>query len=134
MNLMGRRGTPAADFVVTGHWSKRSHAEAGRYGSAHIAASSAQATQLDGREQAPFTWVPATDTWQVRKESAYLHLCSNETIGGVEFLDWPARPRWARPMCRWSWMRPRISCRVRWTSRAAAWCTPARRRTPARPA
>ena len=89
MNLMGRRGTPAADFVVTGHWSKRSHAEAGRYGSAHIAASSAQATQLDGREQAPFTWVPATDTWQVRKESAYLHLCSNETIGGVEFLDWP---------------------------------------------
>ncbi|WZB61547.1 3-phosphoserine/phosphohydroxythreonine transaminase [Achromobacter xylosoxidans] len=89
MNLMGRRGTPTADFVVTGHWSKRSHAEAGRYGSAHIAASSAQATQLDGREQAPFTWVPATDTWQVRKESAYLHLCSNETIGGVEFLDWP---------------------------------------------
>ena len=46
----------------------------------------------------------------------------------------PTRPRWARPMCRWSWMRPRISCRVRWTSRAAAWCTPARRRTPARPA
>lgn len=89
MNLMGRRGTPAADFVVTGHWSKRSHAEAGRYGSAHIAASSAQATQLNSREQAPFTWVPATDTWQVRKESAYLHLCSNETIGGVEFLDWP---------------------------------------------
>ena len=25
----------------------------------------------------------------MRKESAYLHLCSNETIGGVEFLDWP---------------------------------------------
>ncbi|MGE8655413.1 MAG: 3-phosphoserine/phosphohydroxythreonine transaminase [Achromobacter sp.] len=89
MNLMGRRGTPAADFVVTGHWSSRSYKEAGRYGDAQVAASSAQATQLDGREQAPFTWVPPVDTWKVRKESAYLHLCSNETIGGVEFMDWP---------------------------------------------
>lgn len=89
MNLMGRRGTPAADFVVTGHWSKRSYKEAGRYGSTHVAASSEQAAQLDGREQGPLTWVPPADTWQVRKESAYLHLCSNETIGGVEFIDWP---------------------------------------------
>lgn len=89
MNLMGRRGAPAADFVVTGHWSKRSYKEAGRYGSTHVAASSDHAIQLDGREQAPLTWVPPADTWQVRKESAYLHLCSNETIGGVEFLDWP---------------------------------------------
>ena len=89
MNLMGRRGTPAADFVVTGHWSSRSHKEAGRYGDAQVAATSGQAIQLDGREQAPFTWVPPVDTWKVRKDSAYLHLCSNETIGGVEFLDWP---------------------------------------------
>ncbi|PNM82900.1 phosphoserine transaminase [Achromobacter xylosoxidans] len=89
MNLMGRRGTPVADFVVTGHWSSRSHKEAGRYGDAQVAATSGQATQLDGREQAPYTWVPPVDTWKVRKESAYLHLCSNETIGGVEFLDWP---------------------------------------------
>lgn len=89
MNLMGRRGAPAADFVVTGHWSKRSYKEAARYGSTHLAASSEHAAQLDGREQGPLTWVPPVDTWKVRKESAYLHLCSNETIGGVEFLDWP---------------------------------------------
>jgi phosphoserine aminotransferase len=89
MNLMGRRSTPAADFVVTGHWSKRSYKEAGRYGSAQVAASSEQAIQLDGREQGPLTWVPPVDTWKVRPESAYLHLCSNETIGGVEFMDWP---------------------------------------------
>ncbi|CFV94769.1 phosphoserine aminotransferase [Bordetella pertussis] len=25
----------------------------------------------------------------MRKDSAYLHLCSNETIGGVEFTEWP---------------------------------------------
>nr|WP_152967977.1 3-phosphoserine/phosphohydroxythreonine transaminase [Achromobacter sp. DMS1] len=89
MNLMGRRGTPAADFVVTGHWSKRSHAEARRYGDAQVAASSAEAVTLDGRQQAPFSWVPEPGAWRVRKESAYLHLCSNETIGGVEFMDWP---------------------------------------------
>jgi len=89
MNLIGRRGTPAADFVLTGHWSVRSHKEAGRYGDARIAASSGSAAELDGRAQAPWTWVPPADTWQVRKEAAYLHLCSNETIGGVENLDWP---------------------------------------------
>lgn len=89
MNLMGRRGAPAADFVVTGHWSKRSYKEAGRYGSTHVAASADHAIQIDGREQAPLTWVPPAETWQVRKESAYLHLCSNETIGGVEFVNWP---------------------------------------------
>ncbi len=89
MNLIGRRGVPAADFVVTGHWSTRSHKEAGRYGDARIAASSGQATEIGGREQRPFTWVPPAASWQVRPEAAYLHLCSNETIGGVEFTDWP---------------------------------------------
>ncbi|KCB52594.1 phosphoserine transaminase [Bordetella hinzii 1277] len=89
MNLIGRRGVPAADFVVTGHWSTRSHKEAGRYGDARIAASSGQAAEIGGREQRPFTWVPPAANWQVRPEAAYLHLCSNETIGGVEFTDWP---------------------------------------------
>ena len=89
MNLIGRRGAAAADFVVTGHWSTRSHKEAGRYGDARIAASSGVAAKLDGVEQAPFSWVPPVESWQVRPEAAYLHLCSNETIGGVEFTDWP---------------------------------------------
>ncbi|MVW72351.1 3-phosphoserine/phosphohydroxythreonine transaminase [Bordetella sp. 15P40C-2] len=89
MNLIGRRGYAAADFVVTGHWSTRSHKEAGRYGDAQIAATSGVATVIDGREQAPFSWVPPVDSWNVRPEAAYLHLCSNETIHGVEFMDWP---------------------------------------------
>lgn len=89
MNLMGRRASPAADFLVTGHWSVRSHKEAGRYGDARIVASSALATRIDGREQLPWTWVPGMDTWTVNKDAAYLHLCSNETIGGVENMDWP---------------------------------------------
>ncbi|MDQ8034952.1 phosphoserine transaminase [Bordetella genomosp. 1] len=89
MNLIGRRGPAAADFVVTGHWSTRSHKEAGRYGDARIAATSGAATRLDDADQAPFTWVPPVESWNVRPEAAYLHLCSNETIGGVEFTEWP---------------------------------------------
>jgi len=89
MNLIGRRGRPAADFVLTGHWSTRSHKEAGRYGDAHVAATSGVPATLDSHEQAPWTWVPPAETWKVRPEASYLHLCSNETIHGVEFTDWP---------------------------------------------
>src|SRR3546814_3150627 len=54
-----------------------------------IAASSGSETVLDGAKQAPWTWFPNVRDWQVRSDAAYLHLCSNETIGGVEFADWP---------------------------------------------
>ncbi|SAI68195.1 phosphoserine aminotransferase [Bordetella ansorpii] len=89
MNLMGRRASPSADFVLTGHWSVRSHKEAGRYGDAQVAATSGAATEIDGAQQGAFTWSPSAGTWNVRKDAAYLHLCSNETIGGVETVDWP---------------------------------------------
>ena len=29
--------------------------------------------------------MPAFDTWQLNKDAAYLHICTNETINGVEF-------------------------------------------------
>jgi phosphoserine aminotransferase len=77
MNLFGRR--PKADFVVTGSWSDKSQNEARRYGEVHIAATA----------KGSYTRVPAFDTWQVSPDSAYLHLCSNETIDGVEFNDFP---------------------------------------------
>lgn len=89
LNLIGRRGPAKADFVLTGHWSARSQKEALRYGDVHVAATSGTATTIDGHEQAPWTWVPPVDTWNVRPDAAYLHFCSNETIGGVEFNDWP---------------------------------------------
>jgi phosphoserine aminotransferase len=33
--------------------------------------------------------MPEANTWQVNPNASYLHVCSNETIGGVEFADWP---------------------------------------------
>lgn len=89
LNLIGRNGSGKADYVLSGSWSNKSFKEAGRYGDAAVAASSAAAAVFDGVEQAPWTWFPSADTWRVRPDAAYVHLCSNETIGGVEFVEWP---------------------------------------------
>ena len=84
LNLSARlasTGAPAvADFVVTGSWSEKSQKEAGKYCQAHIAASA-----RDGG----FTTVPAPSLWKVSANAAYVHLCTNETINGVEYSELP---------------------------------------------
>jgi phosphoserine aminotransferase len=77
MNLL--RGKGKADYVVTGEWSKRAIKEAKQYCDAALAASS---------EDRNFTYAPKQ--WNVRKDTAYVHYCSNETIGGVEYHSTPA--------------------------------------------
>lgn len=89
MNLIGRQGLGKADYILTGIWSNKSHKEAQRYGDIAIAASSGAEAVLDGVRYDPWTWFPKVQDWKVRPDAAYLHLCSNETIGGVEFADWP---------------------------------------------
>lgn len=74
MNLFG--GGAVADYVITGAWSRRSIGEAAKYGQVRVAATS----EADG-----FTSIPARDTWQLTPEAAYVHVCTNETIGGVEY-------------------------------------------------
>jgi len=76
MNLLHGRGK--ADYVSTGEWSKRAIKEAKAYCDVHIAASS---------EDKNFTYAPKR--WNVRKDATYVHYCSNETIGGVEFHSVP---------------------------------------------
>lgn len=78
LNLMlGKNGTShQADIVVTGVWSDKSCQEAQRYGQMNLAASGARSG---------FTHVPAPESWQLNKDSAYLHICTNETINGVEY-------------------------------------------------
>jgi phosphoserine aminotransferase len=74
MNLLGRK--TAADYVNTGEWSKKSIKEAKKYCTVNIAASS---------EDNDFTYVPARATWRLDPNAAYVHVCTNETIGGVEY-------------------------------------------------
>jgi phosphoserine aminotransferase len=77
MNLL--RGKGKADYVNTGEWSKKAIKEAKQYCDVHIAASS---------EDRNFSYAPKN--WNVRPDTAYVHYCSNETIGGVEYHTVPS--------------------------------------------
>lgn len=68
------------DVVVTGSWSQKSLKEAGRYADAACAASN---------EADHHTRLPDPAGWRLRREAAYVHVCSNETIHGVEFQVLP---------------------------------------------
>jgi phosphoserine aminotransferase len=74
MNLL--RGRKSADYVHTGEWSKKAIGEAKAYCRVNIAASA---------EDARFTCVPDRATWKLDPDAAYVHVCTNETIGGVEY-------------------------------------------------
>jgi phosphoserine aminotransferase len=74
MNLL--RGKGSIDFVDTGEWSKKSIKEAKKYAKVSVVASDVANA---------YTRVPAPDTWKRDPDAAYLHICSNETIGGVEY-------------------------------------------------
>ena len=68
------------DFVVTGSWSQKSFKEAAQFCSPHLAAS-AQNTK--------FSTIPSPSQWQLSANANYVHLCTNETIDGVEYHTLP---------------------------------------------
>jgi phosphoserine aminotransferase len=74
MNLL--RGRKSADYVNTGEWSKKAIKEAQAFCRVNVAASS---------EDERFTYVPERARWRLDPDAAYVHVCTNETIGGVEF-------------------------------------------------
>ncbi len=74
MNML--RGKSSADYIDTGEWSKKSIKEAKRYGSVNVAASAADTG---------YTTIPPRAAWKLDANAAYVHICSNETIGGVEY-------------------------------------------------
>lgn len=70
------RGKAVADYVDTGVWSLKSIAEASRYGQVNMIASS---------KDDAYTRVPKQAEWRPTKGAAYVHICGNETIGGIEY-------------------------------------------------
>jgi phosphoserine aminotransferase len=74
LNLIGRTGR--ADYVLTGDWSKKSAKEAQKYGQVQVAATG---------EASKFTAIPPQGAWKLDPGASYVHICSNETIGGVQF-------------------------------------------------
>ena len=74
MNLL--RGKAGADYIDTGEWSKKSIKEAKKYGRVNVAASA---------EATGYTSIPERASWKLDPDAAYVHICSNETIGGVQY-------------------------------------------------
>ncbi len=68
------------DFIETGAWSKKAIKEAKKYCNVNVAASSAESN---------FDHIPDQDSWKLSDNARLLHICSNETIGGVQFKNFP---------------------------------------------
>ncbi|EJN07313.1 3-phosphoserine/phosphohydroxythreonine transaminase [Herbaspirillum sp. YR522] len=72
----GKREAGVADYIDTGSWSTKSIKEAARYCRVNVAASSAAQK---------YAAIPPRAEWRLSSDAAYVHICSNETIDGVEY-------------------------------------------------
>ena len=77
MNLMRNR---AADYIVSGQWSKKAAAEARLFGRVNVVASS---------EEQNFSCVPSLSNLPVSPDADYVYLCQNETIHGTTIKHLP---------------------------------------------
>lgn len=75
MNLLGAGGCGA--YLTTGAWSEKAIQECRRYGEA-VEIASSQASQ--------YTMIPEKSAWHIPDAASYVHLCTNETIHGVEWF------------------------------------------------
>ena len=74
LNILGDKGK--ADYLLTGHWSKKAVAEGKRYGAVNLAVDTTDSK---------FTTIPDPSDWGLDGDAAYVHYTPNETIAGVEF-------------------------------------------------
>lgn len=78
MNLMAPGGQ--CDLTLTGAWSKKAYADAKKIGSVNLV--------FDGSDE-KFMNLPDVATLKANPGAAYFHVTSNETIGGVQWKDFP---------------------------------------------
>ena len=77
MNLMKNR---VGDYIITGQWAKKAHAEAKLYGKANAIASSADKT---------FSYIPDCSDLPISDDADYVYICENNTIYGTKFHTLP---------------------------------------------
>ncbi|MBO1925118.1 3-phosphoserine/phosphohydroxythreonine transaminase [Thiomicrorhabdus sp. 6S3-12] len=65
------------DYIDTGVWSSKAIKEARRFVNVNLVA---------GGESNP-TKIPEPSEWQFSEDAKYIHICSNETITGLEFQE-----------------------------------------------
>ncbi|MDR3233664.1 MAG: 3-phosphoserine/phosphohydroxythreonine transaminase [Planctomycetaceae bacterium] len=81
MNLFGKElQTVSADYIVTGSWSKKAASEAGLIGRIN--------TIWDGKA-AGYKRKPVSSELDINEDAAYVYICSNETIEGVQYQQYP---------------------------------------------
>ncbi|WP_332447848.1 3-phosphoserine/phosphohydroxythreonine transaminase [Sphaerochaeta sp.] len=78
MNFL-RPGT-VADYIRSGTWSNKAADDAEKLGAVKY--------YYDGKAN-KYTSLPDAKLVKPSENSSYLYLCSNETIGGIEWQDWP---------------------------------------------
>ena len=78
MNFLGEGQT--ADYINTGTWSTKAIKEAKLFGNVNVA--------FDGNE-VEFKRLPKQDELKLTDNAAYVHLTSNNTIKGTQFLTFP---------------------------------------------
>ena len=78
MNLLAPEDK--AGFVNSGHWAKLAIKDASVYANTY--------TAWDGSAD-NFSRSPASDEVELEPDTRYLHVTTNETIGGVRLFDWP---------------------------------------------
>ncbi len=77
LNLMHRG---KADYLVTGNFAKKAFQEGKIYGDAACIASS---------EDKTYTYIPDLANVAFRKDTDYVHICSNNTIFGTRYIEFP---------------------------------------------
>ncbi len=78
LNLLNK--TNNADIVLTGVWAKKAYKEASKYGKLNVLASS---------EDKTFSYIPELDESKFNKDADYFYICSNNTIYGTRFKNFP---------------------------------------------
>lgn len=78
MNFLA--GGKTADYAKTGTWSNKAVSDAEKIGTVN--------TAFDGKDGGYSSLVDATSL-KVSEGSQYLHMTSNETIGGIQWKNWP---------------------------------------------
>ncbi len=77
LNLMKNK---KADYIISGHWSKKAYNEGKLYGDCRIIASS---------EEDKFLKVPDVSSLKINSDSDYLYYCDNNTLYGTKFYTYP---------------------------------------------
>ncbi len=78
LNFLGPDQT--CDFTLSGSWAKKAYNDAKKVGKVRVI--------FDGAET-NYSTLPKASSLETDPNAAYLHLTSNETIGGIQWKEWP---------------------------------------------